>query len=387
MYSMNSQSNRRQFLKSIISIGIAAPSLTAASTSYGFLPESWFTENERWLSAQGNNPENYGLGFIEQNQYQALNSKFRGHGLCQNPSLDHQVVMFSRRPGTTGLVVNTRTMEAEITFESEQDHHMHGHGCFSADGLFLFTAESNYKTGQGVITIRDTKDFKIIKTLSSYGIGPHEIALMPDNTTLVIANGGLLTHPESGRKVLNLETMQFNLSFINWHNGKLLKQMTAPEPKASIRHLDVAPDGTVAIAMQVQRNAMQHNKLVPLAAVVKPSATTLTLLHAPEPVLQKMNDYVGSIRINSDTSTLAMTSPKGDVALFYDLHDTKLKDIHAFHDVCGLTISTDKQYFILSNSAGKIRHINSHSFKELKAKRLHFPNQQWDNHMITLAHN
>ena len=382
---MQIQKNRRQFLKELMTIGIALPSLAASQASHGFLPSSWFSESERWLSAQGEKAGSYGLGVINQEKSLSIDSQFRGHGLCQNPKLQHQVVMFSRRPGTTGLVLNINTMKTEQTFECEANHHMHGHGCFSHDGLFLFTAESNYKTGQGIISVRDCKNFNVIKRISSYGIGPHEIALMPDKKTLVIANGGLLTHPDSVREILNLDTMSSNLSLVNWHTGELVKQFTAPEKKASIRHLDVASDGTIAFAMQVQRGAITHDNLVPLAAIVKPQDNDISLLSIPAPVHLKLHDYIGSIRINKESNTLAMTSPKGDTALFYDLNSTELKGTHTFHDVCGLTISSDQKHYVLSNSAGKIRHIDSRSFKEEKEKRLHFPNHQWDNHMITLA--
>jgi len=44
-----------------------------------------------------------------------------------------------------------------------------------------------------------------------------------------------------------------------------------PESKSSIRHLDIASDGTVAIAMQIQRSAMTHDNPIPLGAIHKPN--------------------------------------------------------------------------------------------------------------------
>ena len=74
--------------------------------------------------------------------------------------------------------------------------HFYGHGCLSADKSVLFTTENDYDAVKGVIGIRDAKDFQSVGEYSSYGIGPHDIHLMPDGKTLVVANGGIQTHPD-----------------------------------------------------------------------------------------------------------------------------------------------------------------------------------------------
>jgi len=96
---------------------------------------------------------------------------------------------------------------------------------------------------------------------------------------------------------------------------------------------------------------------------------------------------MGSVAINNQTRTAAFTSPKGDLALFWQLDDLSFQGYHAFHDVCGLTISQDNKYFVLSNSAGKIRQINAKTLKLDREKSLNFPHQSWDNHMISVVSN
>ena len=47
-----------------------------------------------------------------------------------------------------------------------------------------------------MIGVRDAQDgYRQIGELPSDGIGPHEATLMPDGKTLVVANGGIRTHP------------------------------------------------------------------------------------------------------------------------------------------------------------------------------------------------
>ena len=378
--TINPNMSRRRFLASLGALGIATP--IATGLLFDFEKK---LNNEIWLSAQGKHNDEFSLGWVDSNAQQAHSvlSGFRGHGMCQNPVNPQHVIMFSRRPGTLGIKVNLASGEVDQVFHCDEFHHMHGHGCFSADGTKLFYTESNYVTGEGKITVRDGQTLTLLNRFSSYGIGPHEMALMPDAKTLVVANGGLRTPPDTGRKVLNYDTMRSTLVYINSENGQLMSEHQVSETKASIRHLDVASDGTVAVALQVQRAAMNDDHMVNLAAVHKPGEP-LQMLTAPIALLAKLNDYMGSVKIHSQNRIAAFTSPKGDMALFWHLDDLSLQGFHAFHDVCGLTVSADKRYFVLSNSAGKIRQIDSATLEEDKTKRLFFADKSWDNHMMTV---
>jgi hypothetical protein len=389
---MNTKISRRSLAKTMGALGATLPLLGHAAFDLDwFSTDSKSRLNELYLSAEGYDAQHYSLSWINPNKEtsQQILAGFRGHGLCQNPAQPEQVIMFSRRPGTQGIRMNTLTGKLDGSFQSAKGRHMHGHGCFSHDGKYLYCVESDFQSGKGLITVRDGQSLILINEFSSHGIGPHEIALMPDNETLVVANGGLLTHPDSGRKVLNYNSMDSTLSYINRHNGTLISEhrlndKRLGESKASIRHLDVANDGTIAIALQVQRKALKHNKLMPLAAIHKPGQE-ITTLAAPETLMVKLDDYMGSVKIHNDTRTVAFTSPKGDLAMFWNIDDFSLQGFHSFHDVCGLAVSQDNKCFVLSNSAGKIRQINARTLKENKALSLHFPQKSWDNHLLSVT--
>lgn len=387
--------SRRGFNTSLLKPALfaAASSIPLRSAAaWDWLALEKKNSKEVWLSAQGRSQNEYALGWIEAdvNTNNFALSNFRGHGLAQNPIKPEHVIMFSRRPGTQGIRLNLSTKQVDGHFNSAINRHMHGHGCFSADGKLLYCTESEISnshgkaSGQGKITVRDAETLELINEFDSHGIGPHEIALMPDGFTLVVANGGLLTHPDSGRKILNLDSMRSSLSYIDSRNGNLISEHTLAEKKASIRHLDVAQDGTVAIALQVQRQAMDNNKLTPLAAVHK-QGQPIKMLQAPEALTTKLNDYMGSVVIDNQKRLAAFTSPKGDLVMFWHLDDLSLQGYHAFHDVCGLTLSQDNKYFVLSNSAGKIRQINATSLKLEREKSLSFRQTSWDNHMISVS--
>jgi hypothetical protein len=379
--------SRRSFSQGLLGLTASTPLLSHGAFDLTWLGLSGLVDDsERFLSAQGRNHEYYSIGWVEPKKEvsKQVLTGFRGHGLCQNPVKHEQVIMFSRRPGMQGIRINTLTGKQDAIFNSAIDRNMQGHGCYSADGKLLFCVESETSTGAGKITIRDGDTLMQIGEFDSHGIGPHEMALMPDKTTLVIANGGLLTHPNSGRKILNYPTMLSTLSYVDSRSGKLISEYKVPETKASIRHLDVAEDGTVAIALQVQRKAMSNDELQPLAATHK-QGQEIKLLHAPEALMVKLNDYMGSVKIHNSSRTVAFTSPKGDLAMFWHLDNLELVGYHGFHDVCGLAISQDNKHFVLSNSAGKIRQINAYKLEENISKRLTFPTKNWDNHMLSVS--
>ncbi len=379
--------SRRSFSQSLLGLSLSAPLLSHSAFDLSWLGLRKSSEyNERFLSAQGRNSEHYSLGWIEPKEEISKHvlTGFRGHGLCQNPMKPEQVIMFSRRPGMQGIRINTLTGKQDAIFNSAANRNMQGHGCFSADGKLLYCVESETSTGMGKITIRDGETLMQIGEFDSHGIGPHEMAIMPDQTTLVIANGGLLTYPDSGRKVLNHSTMRSTLSYVDIRSGELISEHQVPETKASIRHLDVAEDGTVAMALQVQRKAMNNDELRPLAATHK-QGREIELLEAPEALMVKLNDYMGSVKIHNPSRTVAFTSPRGDLVMFWHLDDLKLQGYHGFHDVCGLAISQDNKHFVLSNSAGKIRQINAYKLEENISKRLTFPTKNWDNHMLSVS--
>ena len=389
--STNNTVSRRSLAKGLLALGASAPLLSQAAFNFDWLSTTTKKQSELWLSAQGRDEQHYSLGWINPNEEKSQHvlANFRGHGLCQNPVKTEHVIMFARRPGTHGIRINTLTGKIDGQFTSAKNRHMHGHGCFSHDGKVLYCVESDIESGEGKITLRDAQTLQQIGEFDSHGIGPHEMALMPDNKTLVIANGGLLTRPDTGRKVLNYDSMRSTLSYVNAHNGELISEHVLSETviggdKASIRHLDVASDGTVAMALQVQRKALTGNQLIPLAAM-HTQGEEIKTFSAPQTLMVKLNDYMGSVKIHSDSRTAAFTSPKGDLAMFWNLDDLSLQGFHLFHDVCGLAISQDNKHFVLSNSAGKIRQIDVHTKKKKKKLSLHFPQKSWDNHLLSIS--
>ena len=190
----------------------------------------------------------------------------RGHGICLRPGTAEAVV-FARRPGTFAAVFEPTTGLVVRRFDTPPERHFYGHGVFEPTGRVLVTTENDTSRGQGVLGLYDAADgYRRIGELPAHGIGPHDIALLPDGRTLAVANGGILTLPESGRDKLNLDSMRPSLNRIELASGRLLDEGRLSDRlhRLSIRHLAQAEGGLIAAGLQWEG---EPGDLVPLVAI------------------------------------------------------------------------------------------------------------------------
>lgn len=259
----------------------------------------------------------------------------RGHDVVWSPD-NKFMVAFARRPGVFAAVIDANSAAAPFVFHAPEGRHFYGHGVFSADGRLLYATENDYETPRGVIGIYDASDgFERIGELESYGLGPHDMELLPDGHTLVVANGGIETHPDFHRSKLNIPTMQPNLSFIDVFTGDLKAQFKLPEylHQLSIRHLTMLDDDTVWFACQ---NEGDQSQLVPLIGQVSFATGRFSTVDLPETVLASLRGYVGSIASNAITGQIAISSPRGHVAHILESKSGKLVETRHMADVCGV---------------------------------------------------
>ena len=174
----------------------------------------------------------------------------RGHDIAVRPTPGRdgpEVVVFARRPGNFAVVLGSGDRKP-LWFSTRADRYFYGHGVFSADGRLLYTTENDFEAGVGRIGVRDaTNGYMQIGELTSGGVGPHDLALMPDKRTLVVANGGIKTHPDTPRLELNLSSMEPSLAYVDAFTGDLVERhaLSPAMHQLSIRHLAVgkeAPD-------------------------------------------------------------------------------------------------------------------------------------------------
>ena len=297
----------------------------------------------------------------------------RGHAAAAHP---HKAlaVAFARRPGTFAQVIDCSAGTVIEHLQAPAGRHFYGHGVFSADGTQFFTTENDYDAGAGVIGVWDTTSFARLGEFSSGGIGPHDMRLMPDGVSLVIANGGVETHPDTGRSKLNLPLMQPRLSYVSL-TGTVHEHLELPRAmhKNSIRHLAVRGDGLVGFAMQWQGSQVEHPPLLGLHR----RGEDPRLLTAPEADQSMLQGYAGSVAFAADGDTIAITCPRGNVLHRFDVARGVFLDNFALEDVCGLGTGRDGLIFTTGTGA----------FGALGAAHptvLARPKCQWDNHLVPI---
>lgn len=353
-------------------------SFVAGMIAAGLFPKPTWAEagSPSYLSAGRRQDGRYVLcGLDESGQISfELDLPARGHAAAAHPDKP-LAVAFARRPGTYALVIDCRTGQAIARLRARTGRHFYGHGTFSKDGDLLFTTENDFSAARGVVGIWDAaQGFRRIGEFASGGTGPHDIRLLPDGRTLAIANGGIETHPDTGRTKLNIATMRPNLSYADL-GGTLLEtvELGAEFRKNSIRHLAVARDGTVGFAMQWQGDLGARPPLLGLSQ----RGARPDLLCAPDDQADQMAGYAGSIAISGGADLVAITSPRGGACQVFDRGSRALADEVRLDDVCG--VAPAHQGFRLTNGLGQIWDL-PHQGATLQARHP----LQWDNHLVRI---
>lgn len=297
----------------------------------------------------------------------------RGHAAAAHPTRP-EAVAFARRPGTFAVVIDCITGAQKAVLSSPAGRHFYGHGAYSADGSLLFTTENDFEAGRGRIAVWDVRlGYSRIDEWDSGGVGPHDIKRLPGTDTLVVANGGIDTHPDTGRTKLNIPIMAPNLAYVR--DGYVVETVTLATDlhKNSIRHLAVSRLGNVAFGMQWQGDG-EVDTLVGLHKV----GQAVRLMKASLNEVRQMQGYIGSIALSADGKMIAVTSPRGGLVQYYDVASGSHSGSLVIPDVCGVAVVGNS--LVLSAGTGEMRRVTSGTPSMLKRVDL-----SWDNHLVPIV--
>ncbi len=354
--------DRRQFITGLVATSLAplptwADAGTPAYLSAARLPDGSFALCG--ISAQGD------IAF-------KIPLPGRGHAAAAHP-IRPEAVAFARRPGTFAVVIDCRSGTTKTQMKAPNGRHFYGHGAFSRDGHWLFTTENDFENGHGRIGVWDTNaEYIRVDEFSSGGIGPHDIKRLPSTDTLVIANGGIDTHPDTGRTKLNIPTMKPNLSYVE--HGDVVETASLPPDlhKNSIRHIAVSDNGQVAFGMQWQgENDVQS--LVGLHQL----GGGIQLISMPQDQTRRMNGYIGSVAFTHDQTQVVVSSPRGNLVQVFRVRDGAKTHSFDITDASGVAACSDG--FMIASGTGDL-HLVDHTFKS-SILRSSFT---WDNHLVAI---
>ncbi len=300
----------------------------------------------------------------------------RGHGLSAHPRVPGLAVLMGRRPANTGWVLDVSAARVVKTLQALAERRFYGHAGFSPDGERLYTTENATDSGQGVLGVWDSASWRRLDEWPLPGIGPHELVVRPDGR-LIVALGGVATHPDSGRTPLNLDTMDPSVVTLA-DDGRTLTQARTPDPKLSLRHLGLAADGSVAVAGQYRREASTVEGPLPLLYRLDASGQLLSPYVASSAEWAGFNDYLGSVAVHPASGCAVVTSPRGGRVGIWGA-DARLRATVDLTEVCGLAVHDG--LLTVSNSYGRIEvlDLNGRSTGLQEA-----PDLLWDNHLLWL---
>lgn len=306
----------------------------------------------------------------------------RCHATAPDPVRPNRAVVFPKRPGYLSYLVDFEVGTIIKEFRARPGRFFYGHGSYSKDGKYLFATENDYLAKKGVVSIWDGETMQFLGEIPSHGIGPHELKMLDDGKTLVIANGGVFEHPdigeEKGREKLNVSEMAPSLVYVDAASSKLLGEFRPENHFLGLRHLSIRNDGLVAIAIQ---NEGPKELPTPLVAFHK-GEEQLRLANAPEEILRRMNHYALSVLMEEKSGITCVTCPKGNLVTFWDAEKAEYISSLDIDDAGGVTLSPDERSFLITTGAGEFLTLPINSVKDPNSLvKTNYSDIHYDNHI------
>jgi len=317
---------------------------------------------------------------------QSIELPERGHGIAVRPRASQgerprELVAFARRPGNFAVVLDVDRARAPIWLTTRPDRHFFGHGLYSTDGRLLYTTENDFDTGAGVIGVRDATDgYTQIGELPSGGIEPHELAMLSDARTLVVANGGIPSYPDRPRYE-NTAEMQPSLAYVDRLSGDVVErhELAAELHKLSIRHLGVGAGDTVIFGCQWRgvpwrtcSNIGRHRR-----------GAAVELLTMADKLDDRIRNYVASVAVDQRGESAVIAAPNGGLAILIEVATGRCLATCDMPDVFGAAEHGDG--FLLTGGNGAMARVGGALWSHRHASPAHRLASAWDNHLVPVA--
>ena len=327
--------SRRQFLQ-------GAGAVSALAFGGAWVSRSWFLQQEDWLisACSDRQGRHYVAAFTPDGQIKSQ---------IPVPARAHECLSLAGR-------------------------HFYGHACLLPTQGLVCTSQNDYGSGQGRLVFYDLASLKEVQSFDSGGIGPHQVKLMPDNRTLVVANGGILTHPDRPREKLNLDTMEPNLSYLDLNSGDNIGRFQLDNKRLSIRHLDVGAEGKVVAGLQYQGAKTHVNPLL----LSHDGQGPLQLFQASDATWLSMRQYIASVCVDGSNDRVIASCPKANKITFWQLSTGRFLAEQRLRDGAGIVMSS--QGVLASGGKGDLMAMSPDSHHSL----FRHQSLRWDNHLTRL---
>ena len=303
---------------------------------------------------------------------QSVTVPTRPHALLAEP--DGTALAVARRPGDWLLRWRPGTAQQQWQW-MDGDRRFNGHAIASVNSAHIWTTETDRDNAQGCLGVREALSLEKTDEWATHGMDPHELLALPERLgdfpagTLMVANGGIPTLPETGRSKRNVDRLDASLVALNPKTGALLGQWRLADPFLSIRHLAWdASTQRLGIALQAEHPAAEDRWRAPVLAVWDGERLFAT------PESPDLRDYGGAVAAHPGGGFLVGCPRANALAVF----DAKAHWSHsvALLDGCAVAVSAGRWWAGGSNGvlhAGPGNHVLPQLAVARSAPR-------WDNH-------
>lgn len=199
----------------------------------------------------------------------AVDVPTRPHGLMHLQEAEYLVL--ARRPGDWMMRLNVATGETSRIWQ-EEGRHLNGHSAVL--GELMYTTETDVLSGSGMLGVRNRSTAELLDVWPTHGKDPHQLLVLPEGglgisqPLLLVANGGLASHPDMGRTPQPNHQIDSSVLALNPRTGEVLKKWTLDDPLLSLRHMAQHNSGLVGIAMQAQHSNSEMQQNAPVLALL-----------------------------------------------------------------------------------------------------------------------
>lgn len=244
--------------------------------------------------------------------------------------------------------------------EPIKNHFFYGHGTFTQDQKHFLCSESQHDSTDGRISVRDSKNGKILETLSSYGAGPHEFKFTADFKTLIACNAQEDIYKGTS-----------SLCYIEFPSGKLLHKFSTPDPKFHFRHLDLDSKSRAFIG-PIRGLAMEDDK-----KDLYPTPYLIGLEHgiqrfqAPDWVKSRyLNHQLLSVALSPDAKSGFTTCPNKSSFISWNVDTLEFQSVTELKRASGLIWIDEASAMIVNSADSKTKAIASRAITNIDLAKI-----------------
>lgn len=268
--------NRQSFLRASV-LNLAAIAFGGRSWAAGSIPDNATKQHlgaawRREVSGTGSTQDFVGVIALDWDsktvRIQAEHAvPSRAHGVLAEATGGFLVM--AARPGTwlRRLSADGQVLQ-HLDIQNERPARtLDGHIVASADAQWLYTPETDQKTSEGWISVRDVRTLAKQGEWRTHGCDPHQ-CLMDASGALLLVNGGILRAADGKKR--DLDQMNSSLVRLDGRSGELLGKWKLTDHRLSMRHMawsgEVKPL-RLGIALQAEHDDINQRRAAPVLAV------------------------------------------------------------------------------------------------------------------------